>query len=76
MVKSFITFYLIQYHKNAFCNELLFSIYLILQIDLYLPGLVKISAKSQTWVAYKVLLIKKGVYLEKRQLVKKVPLVK
>ena len=57
MVKSFITFYLIRYYKNAFRDELLLSIYLILQMVLYFPGLVKISFKSQTWVAYKVLLI-------------------
>ena len=45
-------------------------------MELYFPGLVKISSKSQIWVAYKVLLKKKGVYLEKKQLVKNVPLVK
>ena len=60
MIKSFITFYLIQYHKSAFRDKLLRSIYLILQMELYFPGLVKTSAKSQPWVAYKVLLIKKA----------------
>ena len=76
MVKSFITFYFIQYHKDEFRDELLLCIYLILQMELYFSGLVKISSKSQTWIAYKGLLIKKGVYLEKKQLVKNVPLVK
>ena len=41
MVKSFITFYLIQYQKNAFHDEQFLSVYSILQIELYLPGLVK-----------------------------------
>ena len=35
MVKSFITFYLIQYYKNAFHDELFLSTYL------YLPSLIK-----------------------------------
>ena len=42
MAKSFITFYLIQYHKkNAFYEKLFLSVYSILQTELYFPGLVK-----------------------------------
>ena len=40
-------------------------------MELNFSGLVNIPAKPQPWVVYKVLLIKKGVYLEKKQLVKK-----
>ena len=40
MVKSFITFYLIQSHKNAFHDELFLSIYPILQKELCFPGSV------------------------------------
>ena len=46
-VKSFITFYLTQYHKNAFHDELFLSVYSILQIELDFPGLVK---KSQPYL--------------------------
>ena len=73
MIKSFITFYLIQYHKNAFHGELFLSIYSMLQIELHFAGLVKITAKSQPWVACKVLLMEKGMCLEKKkQLVKQI----
>ena len=41
IVKSLITFYLIQYHKTAFQDELFLSVYYILQMELYFPGLVK-----------------------------------
>ena len=41
MVKSFITFYLIQFHENAFDNEFFLSVYSILQMELYFPRLVK-----------------------------------
>ena len=41
-------------------------------MELYLPGLVKITAKFQLRlrVAYKVLEVKKSTYPEKKQLVK------
>ena len=35
----FITFYLLQYHKNTFHNELFLSVYSILKIELYFSGL-------------------------------------
>ena len=38
MVKSFKTFYLIQYHKNAFYNKFFLSVYSILQMELYILG--------------------------------------
>ena len=41
MVKSFITFYLIQYYKNAFHDKHFLSVYSILQMELHFPGLVK-----------------------------------
>ena len=44
MVKSFITFYLIQYHKNAFLRELFLSINFILQMELYFLDLVKVRS--------------------------------
>ena len=43
MVKSFITFYLIQYHQIAFHDGLFVSLYSILQMELYFPSLVKKS---------------------------------
>ena len=45
MVKSFITFYLSQYHKNASHDELFLSVYSILQMELYFPGLAKNCSK-------------------------------
>ena len=39
MVKSFIAFYLIQYHKNAF-HDKLFLFFSILQMEFYFPGFV------------------------------------
>ena len=45
MVKSFITFYLIQYHKNVFHDELFLSVYSILKMELYFPGLMKNYSK-------------------------------
>ena len=45
MVKSFITFYLFQYHKNAFHDELFVSVYSISKMELYFPGLVKNYSK-------------------------------
>ena len=38
LIKSFITFYFIQYHKNAFHNKLFLSVYSILQMELYISG--------------------------------------
>ena len=40
MVKSFITHYLIQYYEKPFQDELFLSIYSILQMEFYFPGLV------------------------------------
>ena len=40
-IKSFITFYLIQYHQNAFHDGLFVCLYSILQMELYFPSLVK-----------------------------------
>ena len=41
MVRSFMSFYLIQYHKNAFHDKLFLSVYSILQIELCFLDLVK-----------------------------------
>ena len=38
LIKSFITFYFIQYHKNAFHDKLFLSVYSILQMELYISG--------------------------------------
>ena len=69
MVKSFVTFYLIHYHKNAFRDKLFL-------IPFCKWGYIsrvwqKITAKPQLRVAYKVLLIKNSVPRKKKQLVKK-----
>ena len=37
-VKSFITFYLVQYHKNTFRNEIFLSVYSILKMESYFAG--------------------------------------
>ena len=70
MVKSFITFYLIQYHKNAFHDELSVSIYFISQKELYFPGLVKIHEILALGFLESVS-NKKSVYLEKKSTCKK-----
>ena len=41
MAKSFITFSLTPYYKNAFHSLLFISVYSILQMELYLQGLVQ-----------------------------------
>ena len=41
MVKSFITFCLFQYLKNAFYDELFLSVYSILNMELYFLDFVK-----------------------------------
>ena len=53
MVKSFITLYLIQCHKNGFPDELFLSVYSILQMELYFPGLVKYHIQILESVANK-----------------------
>ena len=59
MVKYFITFYLIQYHKKAFHYKLFLSVYFILQMELHFPDMVKKSKLNlNLWVAKKVLLKK------------------
>ena len=45
MVKSCLIFYLFQYHKNAFHDELFLSVYSILKMELYFPGLMKNYSK-------------------------------
>ena len=65
MVKSFITFYLIQYQKNAFHDEQFLSVYSILQIELYLPGLVKNRSQISASGCL-VMLTKKIACLEKK----------
>ena len=57
LVKSFTTFYFIQYHKNAFRNELFLSAYSILQMELCFPDLIKnysqisVQKKNRVYVA-------------------------
>ena len=46
VIKSFIMFYLFQYHKNAFHDELFLSVYFILKMELYFPGLAKHYSKN------------------------------
>ena len=51
MVKSFVKFYLIQHHKNAFHDELFLSAYSILKMELHFPGLVNHSYISAlAWI--------------------------
>ena len=64
MVKSLITFYLIQYHKNTFHNELFLSVYSILQMELYFPGLVKNHSQISALGCLESVANKKGVYLQ------------
>ena len=45
IVKSFITFYLFQYHKNTSHDELFLSVYSTLKMEFYFPGLVKNYSK-------------------------------
>ena len=72
MVKSFITFYLIQYHQNEFHDGLFVSLYSILQMELYFPSFVRNHQISALGCLESVT-NKKGVYLEKKkQLVKKI----
>ena len=72
MVKSFSKFYLFQYHKNALHDEFNLSVYSILRMELYFPGLVKIYNKFSALGSLESVANKKGVYLKKKtQLVKK-----
>ena len=65
MIKSFTTFYLIQYHKNAFHNKLFLSGYSILQMKLYFSGLVKNCSRISALGCLESV-AKKSVYLEKK----------
>ena len=72
MVKSFITFYVFQYHQNVFHDELFLSVYSILKMELYFPGLVKNYSKiSALGCLESVANKKRGVPRKKKQLVKK-----
>ena len=67
MVKSFITIYLIQYHKNAFHDKPFLSVYSILQIELYFPGLVKNHNQISVLGCLESVTNEKGVCLEKKE---------
>ena len=72
MAKSFIPFHLIQYHeKNAFHEKLFLSVYSILQTELYFPVLVKNHSQTSALGGLESFAIKKSVYVEKKQLIKK-----
>ena len=71
MAKSCTTFYLIQYHKNAFHNELFLSVHSILKMELYIPGLVKNHCQISALGCLESVANKKNEHLEKKQLVKK-----
>ena len=60
MVKSFITFYLIQYHKNAFHDEFFLPVYSILQMELYFPSLVKNNSQISALGCLESVANKKG----------------
>ena len=72
MVKSFITFYLIQNHKNSFPDKPFHSVYSMLQMELYFPGLVKNQSQiSALGYLESVANKKRRVSRKKMQLVKK-----
>ena len=58
MVKSFITFYLVQYHKNAFHDELFY----ILQMEFHFPGLLKNHTQFLVLRCLEDVTNKKGLY--------------
>ena len=66
MVKSFIKLYLIQYHKNAFHDELSISVYSMLEMKLQFPDSVKILSQISALGSLLFRANKKGVYLEKK----------
>ena len=66
MVKSFKTSYLIQYHKNPFHEELFLYIYSVLQMELYLPRLIKNHSQISALSCLESVANKKGVYLERK----------
>ena len=66
MVKSFVTFYLIQYNKNAFHDKLFLSVYFILQMELYFPDLVRNHSQISVLDCLESVDNKKDVYLEKK----------
>ena len=71
MVKSFIMFYLLQYHKNAFHDELFLSVYFILKMEVYFPGLAKDYSKNSALGCLEIVANKKRRVPKKKQLVKK-----
>ena len=71
MVKSFITFYLFQYHKNASHDELFLSVYSILKMELYFPGLLKNYNKISALGFLESVANKKRRVHKKKQLIKK-----
>ena len=71
MVKTFITFYLIQYNQNAFHDGLFVSLYSILQMELYFPSLVENHQISALGCLESVANKKRHVPSKKKQLVKK-----
>ena len=66
MVKSFVTLYLIQYHKNAYHDELFLSVYSILQMEFHFLGLVKNHSQISAMSCLESVSNKKDVYLEKK----------
>ena len=77
MVKSFITFCLFQYHKNASNDELFLSVYSILKMELCFPGLVKNYSKISALGCLESVANKKSrVPRKKKQHVKKSQLVR
>ena len=71
MVKSFIRFYLIQYHKNAFHDELFLSVYSILQMELYFAIFVKNDSQILALGYLESVADKNGCTWKKNQLIKK-----
>ena len=71
MVKTFITFYLIQCNQNAFHDGLFVSLYSILQMELYFPSLVENHQISALGCLESVANKKRHVPSKKKQLVKK-----
>ena len=72
MVKSFLKFYLFQDRKNALHDELVLSVYSILRMELYFPGLVKIYSKFSALGSLESVANKKGIYLKKNTTRKKI----
>ena len=62
---------MLQYHQNAFHDELFVSLYSILQMELYFPSLVKNHQISALGCLETVANKKRRVPSKKKQLVKK-----